>query len=123
MNLELFIKSLSEEEINEFRELLKVDPKDLNKLPTFLEIYERAIESYEKDLNLYQKRSGNFEYRLKCSALGALHCLDIKGVPSTIAQTQGEFHYALTRIPSIGKTTINQIENWFEWYYKKFAED
>lgn len=128
MNLELFIKSLSEEEINELRELLKVEPEKLNKIPTFLEIYEKTRESedYYRKLNSYKKRTGkNVEAHLTCSALGALHCLDAKGVPSTIAHPQwySVFHYKLIHIPSIGKTTIDRIENWFEWYYKDFVED
>lgn len=128
MNLEIFIKSLSEEEINELRELLKVEPEKLNKIPTFLEIYEKARESreYNKKIYQYRERTGKrLDFDLTCSACGALHYLEAKGVPSTIAHPQWyrEFHYKLIRIPSIGKTTIEYIENWFEWYYKDFIED
>ena len=128
MNLELFIKSLSEEEIYELRELLKVEPEKLNKIPTFLEIYEKARESREYTEKIYQycKRTGKrVDYNLSCKCLGALHYLDVKGIPSTIANPKmyGDFHSALIRIPTAGKTTIKCIENWFEWYYKDFVED
>lgn len=128
MNLELFIKSLSEEEINELRELLKVEPEKLNKIPTFLEIYEktRGSDDYYRKRNSYQERTRKYiDSYLTCSALGALHYLDAKGVPSTIAHPQWyrEFHYKLIHIPTIGKTTINRIEDWFRFYHEEFLED
>ena len=115
MNLELFIKSLSEEEINELRNLLKAGQ-------TFLEIYDktRELKNYDYKIHSYNHR---VEKKRRVSALnfsdcGVLHYLDLNGFPSNISI--GNLHLNLFLIPSIGKTTISRIENWFRFYHEEF---
>ena len=115
MNLELFIKSLSEEEINELRELLKAGQ-------TFLEIYDktRELKNYDYKIHSYNHR---VEKKRRVSALnfsdcGVLHYLDLNGFPSNMSI--GNLHLNLFLIPSIGKTTISRIENWFRFYHEEF---
>ena len=115
MNLELFIKSLSEEEINELRNLLKAGQ-------TFLEIYDktRELKNYDYKIHSYNHR---VEKKRRVSALnfsdcGVLHYLDLNGFPSNMSI--GNLHLNLFLIPSIGKTTISRIENWFRFYHEEF---
>lgn len=126
MNLKFFIYSLSKEEIEKLKELLNVGLEE--KIPTFLELYEKTRDSdhYGDKILSYNRRVEEKRKvsELNCSGCGALHYLDVREVPTTIVDQESlrTLHLNLIHVPSIGKKTIDSIENWFKFYQEEFLE-
>ncbi len=113
MNLELFIKSLSEEEINKLKKLLYPE------ISTIWEVYDRTCIDEKKDL--YFNLSGKEMPLLNKKCENLLRMLGYDGIPYTVANPKiyNRFIPRIERYRSAGKVSIKQIGDWFKWYFEE----